>query len=250
MISRFILVAFIFTFIRCGTDTGIRKLDLGPFQLEIPNDWYTYKIQGIDSYVGGLTNGEDTLIFDYGWYSPSFSHYDPYLYYYSQDTIDGKAAMIIRPVKSGEGTIGMYIEKAKKNNRLSIAGSNIKNENVILEIFKSIQFDDEQRRISQNFGQNFEPLTQQRRNVHFFENNCGSCHFANDKEMMGPGLETMSQTLFDYWLLDSLPLPDSNITAYSFGPTYHRSIGRSMLQETLEKLRSLFPADMVENVAN
>jgi hypothetical protein len=221
----------------------MQKLDLGPFQVEAPNNWYTYEVQGIDSYFGGLTNGEDSLIFDYGWYSPDFSYLDPNLYDYSQDTIDGKAAMIIQSVKSGEGTMGVYIEKAKKNNHLSIAGSNIKNENVILEIFKSIQFDDEQRRVSQNFGQNFEPLTQQRRDAYFFENNCGSCHFADDKEMVGPGLETMSQRLFDYWLLDSLPLPDSNITEFTAGPSFHRKMGRSMPKEKLVALRNLFPAD-------
>lgn len=44
-------------------------LDFGVFKLVTPGDWSIFKEKGIDSYVGGLTNGKDSLWFDYGWYS-------------------------------------------------------------------------------------------------------------------------------------------------------------------------------------
>lgn len=50
---------------------GINHLiDLGQFSLITPADFRYKKQEGIDSYVGKITNGQYTFYFDYGWYSP------------------------------------------------------------------------------------------------------------------------------------------------------------------------------------
>lgn len=45
------------------------KIDLGSFELEAPKDYKYKQRQGIDSYVGQISNGKTTFEFDYGWYS-------------------------------------------------------------------------------------------------------------------------------------------------------------------------------------
>ena len=47
-----------------------KTIDFGSFEITVPQNWKEYEVKGIDSYVGGLvTNEQDTLIFDLGWYS-------------------------------------------------------------------------------------------------------------------------------------------------------------------------------------
>lgn len=48
---------------------GWHKIDLGSFELEAPKAYKYKRIQGIDSYVGQISNGKTTFEFDYGWYS-------------------------------------------------------------------------------------------------------------------------------------------------------------------------------------
>lgn len=45
------------------------KIDLGSFELETPKGYKYKERQGIDSYVGQISNGTTTFEFDYGWYS-------------------------------------------------------------------------------------------------------------------------------------------------------------------------------------
>src|SRR5688572_9746730 len=96
-----ILLFLAFT-ISCSSATqeGVR-LDFGTFILDVPEGWKAFKVQGIDSYAGGLTNGTDTLEFDYGWYSPQFdigpfSNGDSISYIYAVDTIEGRIANFIK----------------------------------------------------------------------------------------------------------------------------------------------------------
>ena len=51
-----------------------KTIDYGAFEITVPKTWSEYEIKGIDSYVSGLiTNKNDTLIFDLGWYSPDLT---------------------------------------------------------------------------------------------------------------------------------------------------------------------------------
>lgn len=47
-----------------------KTVDFKAFEITVPSSWNKHKIKGIDSYVSGLiTDKNDTLIFDLGWYS-------------------------------------------------------------------------------------------------------------------------------------------------------------------------------------
>ncbi|WP_425077879.1 hypothetical protein [Psychroserpens sp. S379A] len=51
-----------------------KTIDYVAFEITVPKSWSEYEINGIDSYVSGLiTDKNDTLIFDLGWYSPDLT---------------------------------------------------------------------------------------------------------------------------------------------------------------------------------
>lgn len=51
-------------------DREYKTLDFGSFEISVPEKWNKLKLQGIDSYVGGITTEtNDSLIFDLGWFS-------------------------------------------------------------------------------------------------------------------------------------------------------------------------------------
>ena len=43
-----------------------KTLDFNVFTLKTPEEWARFDQQGIDTFIGGLTNNVDTLYFDYG----------------------------------------------------------------------------------------------------------------------------------------------------------------------------------------
>ena len=128
-----------------------KTVDFDVFEITVPSNWQKHKIKGIDSYVGGLiTDRNDTLIFDLGWYSPDVSENDfplvfdsiglselskkelellpktnhlivdslsgdiefsKYLHYQTEiDTIDCFIAKLITPKNKGFGATGIYID--------------------------------------------------------------------------------------------------------------------------------------------
>ena len=51
-----------------------KMVDFKAFEMIVPSDWSKHTIKGIDSYVRGLiTDKNDTLIFDLGWYAGDLS---------------------------------------------------------------------------------------------------------------------------------------------------------------------------------
>ena len=116
--------------------------NFGAFAIELPTDWRKVEFDGIDSKVGGITNGIDSLTFDYGWYSYPLNKENKETQLFATDTINGKIAYITKPIKTGNGTIGIYIENAFKENHFNLIGKDIENEELILDIFKSIKFMD------------------------------------------------------------------------------------------------------------
>jgi hypothetical protein len=50
---------------------GNHLIDFDLFSIVLPKDFEYKKVDGIDSFVGEIKNGESKFIFDYGWYSPS-----------------------------------------------------------------------------------------------------------------------------------------------------------------------------------
>ena len=118
------------------------KFNFRNFAIKLPTDWQKIEFNGMDSYVGGITNGMDSLTFDYGLYSYSLNEENKENQLFATDTINGKIAYLTKPKTNGNGTIGIYIEEAFKDNRFNLIGKNIKNEELILNIFKSLKFKD------------------------------------------------------------------------------------------------------------
>lgn len=108
------------------------------FSVNVPEDWDGEKLQGIDSKVGYISNNEDRLNFDYGWYSNDLSSLTETTHIREKIKIDGHEALIARPRKKGEGEIGLYV-KLDDMVSFNLVGTS-SNEQRILNIFKSVKF--------------------------------------------------------------------------------------------------------------
>ncbi|MBI3135403.1 MAG: hypothetical protein HYZ14_12075 [Bacteroidetes bacterium] len=224
------------------TDREYKTIDFKAFQLTTPGNWNEFQFQGIDSYVGGITNGDDSLIFDYGQYSYDFVHESPDQYYFSTDTVNGKKAKTLRPKIPGEGMLGIYIESAYNGNHFSLAGSQIKEEEPVLAIFRTIRFPDSDTTLnSLNFARNFEAAENQKEAESVFKRNCASCHYQSDKLMIGPGFSTISKQRFDLWFSDStFDFVSTGNFSKQYGPEYHRTFLKTLPETELVLLRQLF----------
>ena len=120
------------------TETSGETINFNSFTLKAPPSWYGFKLQGIDSQVGGVTNTIDTLYYDFGWYSDDFSNLPTTLYTKTSVKINGRTALIVKPKQAGQGVIGMYI-KLDGDDKFNLYGIT-KNEEDVLHIFKSVNF--------------------------------------------------------------------------------------------------------------
>ena len=117
----------------------LKLIDLGTFRLETPDTWKDVPGVGYDSQVGQLTNGSDVLAYDYGWYSYRLQNETSATHLRTVTTIDGRPALIARPKKRGQGTIGLFVE-VDDLNRLSLTGRDSRDEATIIRIFQSVKF--------------------------------------------------------------------------------------------------------------
>ncbi len=207
--------------------------NFGAFSIDIPKDWKKIEYQGIDSYVGGITNGTDSLTFDYGWYSYSFNSEDVKKQLFATATINGKIALLTKPKEVGNGTIGIYIEKAYKKNRFNLIGENIEDENLIFDIFKSIKFKDSDTTINSKhfeFSNIITPYSGQ----YLFNVNCAACHHKT-RNTMGPAFASIDELNFKKWILDTTDFIKADTTKYGIG--YHRNtFGKLLTENDIEKL--------------
>ncbi|MFI2744660.1 c-type cytochrome [Zhouia sp. PK063] len=229
-----LMVSLIYLFANgFGIKSANEKIDFGAFEMTIPHDWKKVEFKGIDGYVGGITNGIDSLTFDYSWYSYDFNYENGETQLFATDTINGKIALLTKPKKVGNGTIGIYIEKAYKKNRFNLIGYNIDNENLIFNIFKSIKFKDSDTSLNSRkieFSNKIKPYSGRS----LFYANCASCHHRN-KSMIGPAFSGINELEFKKWILDSTGLTKKDTAG--FGISYHRkTFGKLLTEKEIEKL--------------
>lgn len=182
---RLITIIAILT-VSCKTKTSNwQTLDFGDFKLKAPTDWQKFKEQGIDAYVGGLTNGKDSLWFYFGSFISGFQG-DNENYLFAQDTINGKIAALKIPKKDSVGSIEMFINNADGDTKFVLAGSG-ENKDLILAIFKSVVF---QTSDTTNNG----VLTSAKFKEYplgsgttIYQATCTACHSKN-KDLTGPAL--------------------------------------------------------------
>jgi hypothetical protein len=174
----------------CGQDNkkNWKTLDFGSFKLTTPHNWTIIKEKGIDSYVGGLTNGKDTLFFDYGWYSPSVGDEDPMKHKLALDTVNGLVANIVIPNKDGDGQIAMSISQFKdEQDKFIIGGTNINGTDTILKIFKSLRFPESDTTNNPQLTTTKFTSNPTGSGKQLFQMYCNSCHL-KDRVMVGPAL--------------------------------------------------------------
>ncbi|HEY0068042.1 MAG TPA: hypothetical protein VGB46_11785 [Flavisolibacter sp.] len=161
-----------------GKENAAKVMDFGEFTIQTPGHWNRMILHGIDSYVGAIViDSTDTLMFDLGWYSNDLTEYmevimsDGKTYYISNydtaynptlfdsanrdkvvkshiswDTIDGRRAKIVSPIKPGIGITGIYIdslwESGSGNDRFNLYGKDLKptNEKAVLEALRTLKF--------------------------------------------------------------------------------------------------------------
>ncbi|MDO1445202.1 hypothetical protein Q0590_03015 [Rhodocytophaga aerolata] len=119
---------------------GWHTIDLGSFTIAAPTAYLYFKIRGIDSYVGGITNKRDTLIFDYGWYSNDLSDLDKDSSYQIKTiTVNNKRFKIVEQ-KANSGFIGAYTNDLPKKNRLMIVCEDCEELGEKMKILQTIAF--------------------------------------------------------------------------------------------------------------
>ncbi len=121
-------------------DQGRRKrLDYGVFTLQAPPEWKKFTERGVDSYIGGLTDGKDSLEFDYGWYSHELSPRDvDSTHLYASDSIDGFEAVLTIPKRDSIAPVELSMD-LPDHIKLSFGGL-VHDPRVALAIFQSLRF--------------------------------------------------------------------------------------------------------------
>lgn len=180
-----------------------QTLDFGAFKLKTPQGWKILKQRGIDSYFGGLSNGKDSLWFDYGWYSVDLVGDDTLKHHFAKDTVNGLPALIMKPDIVGKGYTSMFIPDVTKKDKFTIWGREVKETDVILKIYKSILFKNsdtlknppltDAKFISSAYGSG----------KTIFIQNCASCHSVV-KDLTGPALNQVLQKRDINWLFNFL----------------------------------------------
>jgi hypothetical protein len=164
-----------------------QTLDYGPFKVKTPQNWKKFNTQGVDSYVGGFTNGNDTLFFDYGMYSQEINGYESSKHLYEQATINGFTAILQIPKIDGNGSIKLSFPRVTDDNKFSLVGNNIKGTEQVLQIFKSVTFKTSDTNINSTLTlEKFKPYSNENGRI-IFISNCSPCHLKN-KILIGPAL--------------------------------------------------------------
>ncbi|WP_416441300.1 c-type cytochrome [Phnomibacter sp. MR] len=189
--------------VSCKTKTsGWQTLDFGVFKLKTPQGWKKIEEKGIDSYVGGLTNGKDSLWFDYGWYSSDIGDEDPKMHKFGQDTINGLKARLAIPTEPGKGYIRMFIP-VNSQDKFSISGHDILQTDTILKIYRSIVFKESDTTKNSNLAINSFKIFPNGNGRTLFLSNCASCHSIT-KTLTGPALADRISVRNNQWIFKFL----------------------------------------------
>ena len=226
-------------------------LDFEAFKISVPHDWETYKLKGIDSYVGGLTNGKDSLEFDYGWYSAEVGDEDSETHLFAQDTINGIFATIVIPKVDREGCVRMSMKVTKKN-KFSIGGCKIKNTDTILKMFKSVVFSVSDTSKNANLTKQKFVAGSNGSGKTIYQRYCASCH-SFTKHLIGPALISTFENRDKKWL--KLFLTDKNTilkdTSYLISRKKFEGVVcpdfSELTESDIEKLLSFFNAYISTN---
>lgn len=116
-----------------------KTVDFDSFQMEVPGSWHAFSEVGYDSNVGGITDGKDSLTYEYGWFAYNFSDITTKTHTRIETMIDGHEALVLNPKKKGKDIIGVFIQ-VDSLFKFNMYGKS-KKEAAVLKMFQSIKFE-------------------------------------------------------------------------------------------------------------
>lgn len=202
---KHLIISLTFLFILSCTAKQLpwQTLDFGAFRLKTPPGWTIIKERGIDSYVGGLTNGKDSLWFSYSPYGISMGSDEIYAQQYAKDTVNGLIAGILVPDTIGRGYITMYIARVTTSGSFTIWGKDIQDTATILKIYKSAVFESSDTTLNPPLTKEKFVLAAHGDGKQLYRMNCASCHNIV-KIMTGPALGSAIKQRSDEWIYTML----------------------------------------------
>jgi hypothetical protein len=114
-----------------------KTFDFDTFTLEAPSKWRKFTGQGYDSRIGGVTNGKDTLHYDYGMYSNRFTTETSQTHIITETNRDGYPTKMVKPRNPGDGVIGIYYNLGNSL-RLTLY-SRSSDESIFVQIIESVK---------------------------------------------------------------------------------------------------------------
>jgi cytochrome c len=176
-----------------------QTLDFGNFKLKAPKGWKQFKVKGIDAYIGGLTNGKDSLWFYYGQYISGPTDKESIKQLYGQDTINGFSAVITIPRSDSVGKTELFIPHVTESDKFALSGYALKDRETVLKIFKSVTFknSDTSKNGTLDYRKFKEyPFGSGRTLFYAY---CNSCHAIN-KIIDGPTIEYLVRDRSTEWI--------------------------------------------------
>jgi hypothetical protein len=191
-----------------------KTIDLAIFTIEVPKEWKIVETR--DNFSGRITNGVDTLYYNYGkgFVSDSVGLWQSQLI--AIDTVNGLPATIIIPASAGGGHVGMdfYHLTNSTIGKFNISGDNIQNTDTILKIFKTLCFGESNPDKNPPLSKNkfkAPPISSREQDgigERLVMTNCISCHYINnDMILVGPPLRHISSRHSFEWVSTFLTNP-------------------------------------------
>ena len=116
-----------------------KTLSFEKFLVDVPVNWESFSNQGYDPEMGMLSDGDDEVVFNYGWFAYDLNNETATTHIRTTTTIAGKPALIVQPKEKGKGLTGIYIT-VDDQNKLTLYAQDITNESAVLKIFNSVRF--------------------------------------------------------------------------------------------------------------
>jgi hypothetical protein len=211
MSLRLVLILFLLT--ACGNRERQAAeqhwLEFPGFRLKTPVNWMPYKLQGKDCYVGGLTNGVDTLMFDYGYYGVTINEEEEKQVKYAIETVNGHRARIAIPIEK-TGPVMMWINESR-DSKFFIFGEKIQWVDDALQIFRSVVFETSDTTKNMHVAIDSFKIRPIGAGKKLLSINCVSCHHRS-KKAFAPSFQDILQHRNEEWIYKFLTDRKSMVT--------------------------------------
>ena len=118
---------------------GWHTVNIEKFTIQTPVEFKLFRLRGYDSFVGGLTDLNDTLFFDFGLYSNTLKELTSPDFEVFNETINSKKFRIAIG-QNDLKYIAAYTDDLQNDNRLMIDCSNCRNLDQKKRIIETIEF--------------------------------------------------------------------------------------------------------------